>query len=200
MTIQKTFPYILITGGIIGLLASFLLEIDAFELIKNPAAKLPCNINPFISCTSVANTWQSHVFGFPNSILGIIAFSMLLAIGIMLFSGGRSRKPLWLLVNLGTLAAMAFVMWFFYESVYKIGSLCAYCMVVWTITWPLFLYTTIWNFKENHFAVSSLKIKTQKIIDKIGHFISNNHVQILVIWYLVIILLIVFHFRVFFFK
>ena len=198
MTIQKSFPYILIVGSIIGLWASFVLTVDTIELIKNPKVALPCNINPFVSCTSVANTWQASVFGFPNSLLGITAFAMLLAIGIMLYSGGRSRKPLWLLVNLGTLGAMVFVMWFFYQSVYNIGSLCIYCMMVWTVTWPLFLYTTIWNFKEDHFTLPPLKIKTQNKINTIMSFITRNHVQILIIWYLFIIFSILFHFRDFF--
>ncbi|KKQ77830.1 MAG: hypothetical protein A3A96_01900 [Candidatus Zambryskibacteria bacterium RIFCSPLOWO2_01_FULL_39_39] len=197
---MKSYPYILIVGSIIGLLASFLLTLDTIKLIKNPNVSLPCNINPFVSCTSVATAWQGEVFGFPNSLLGIVAFSMLLSIGIMLYSGGRSRKPLWLLVNLGTLASMIFIMWFFYQSVYNIGSLCIYCMIVWTVTWPLFLYTTIWNFRENHFVLQSLKVKQQKIIDTLGHFISKNHFQILSTWYLIIIFLILFQFRDFFFS
>lgn len=199
MTIQKSYPYILIIGSIIGLLASFLLTVDTIEIIKNPGVQLPCNLNPFISCTSVASTWQSEVFGFPNSLLGITSFAMLFAVGVTLLSGGRSKRPLWLLVNLGTLAAMIFVMWFFYESVYRIGSLCTYCIVTWAVTWPLFLYTTIWNFRENHFTLPSLKIKQQKIIDAVGHFISRNHIQILILGYLVIIFPILFHFRDFFF-
>ena len=199
MSVQKSFPHILIIGSIIGLLASFTLTVDTIELIKNPGVQLLCNINPFISCASVASAWQSKVFGFPNSLLGVIAFSMLLAIGIMLYSGGRSKKPLWLLVNLGTLAAMIFVMWFFYQSVYRIGSLCIYCMTTWVVTWPLFLYTTVWNFRENHFTLSSLKAKQQKLSDSIFHFISHNHLQILILGYLIIILLILFQFRDFFF-
>src|SRR3990167_4979356 len=134
MTIQKSFPYILMVGSIIGLLASFILTVDTIEIIKNPAVNLPCNINPFISCTSVAGTWQSQIFGFPNPLLGIVAFSMLFAIGVMLLSGGLSKKPLWLLVNLGTLAAIIFVIWFFYESVYKIGSLCIYFFILYLVT------------------------------------------------------------------
>jgi uncharacterized membrane protein len=207
MTIQKTFHYILIIGSIVGLLASFVLTVDTIKFIENPDVNLPCNINPFISCTSVASTWQSKVFGFPNSLLGITAFAMLFAIGVMLFSGGRAKKPLWLLVNLGTLAAMIFVMWFFFESVYRIGSLCIYCMMVWAVTWPLFLYTTVWNFRENHFSIEAtakksflfLKIKHQKGIDAFFHFVSRNHTQILIAWYLIIIVLILFRFRYFFF-
>ncbi|MEK7669556.1 MAG: vitamin K epoxide reductase family protein [Patescibacteria group bacterium] len=203
MNLKKLFPYILIVGSIIGLLASFILTVDTIELIKNPNVELPCNINPFISCTSVASTWQASIFGFPNSLLGIVAFSMLFVIGIMLLFGGsnsslldkvtgenRARKPLWLLVNLGTLATMTFVMWFFFESVYRIGSLCIYCMTVWVVTWPLFLYTTIWNFREDHFKFSCSSLR----------FISKYHLQVLVTLYLVGILLILFQFKDFFFS
>ena len=189
---MKSYPYILIVGSIIGLLASFILTVDTIEIIKNPRVDLPCNINPFVSCTSVATTWQSEIFGFPNSLLGITAFAMLFAVGVMLFSGGRSKKPLWLLVNLGTLAAMIFVFWFFFESVYRIGSLCLYCMIVWAVTWPLFLYTTVWNYREDHF-ITSLKFHSWL------HPISKYHLQILTVGYILIVLLIVLQFRNFFF-
>lgn len=200
MTIQKTYPFILIIGSLIGFLASFILAVDTIKFIQNPDVNLLCNVNPFISCTSVASQWQSWLLGFPNPLLGIAAFAMLFAIGVMLFSGGRAKKPLWLLVNLGTLAAMVFVMWFIYESVYVIGSLCIYCMVTWVVTWPLFLYTTIWNFRENHFAFPRFKTKTQDRINAFFRFVSKYHGQILVAWYLIIILLILFRFKEFFFS
>lgn len=203
MTIKKIFPYILLIGSIIGFLASFILIVDNINLIKNPGINLPCNINPFISCTSVATTWQSSVFGFPNALLGVTAFSMLFAISIMLLFGGsnsslldkatgenKARRPLWLLVNLGTLAAFIFVMWFFYQSVYNIGSLCIYCMIVWTVTWPIFLYNTIWNFREDHFKFTCPSLR----------FISKHHLSVLIAWYLLIIFLILFQFRYFFFS
>jgi len=203
MNLQKLYPYILIIGSIIGFLASFVLTVDVIRLTANPDVELPCNLNPFVSCTSVATSEQASVFGFPNSLLGITAFSMLFAIGIMLLFGGsnsslldkvtgenRARRPLWLLVNLGTLAAMIFVMWFFYQSVYNIASLCIYCMIVWSVTWPIFLYTTIWNFREDHF----------KFFPNLFQFISKYHLQILITWYFLIIFLILFQFRYFFFS
>jgi uncharacterized membrane protein len=198
MNIQKIYPYILIIGSAIGLLASFILIVDTIKFIENPDVKILCNINPLVSCVNVASKWQSSIFGFPNPILGIIAFSMLFAVGVMLFSGGRSKKPLWILVNLGALAAMIFIMWFFYESIYDIGSLCIYCMTVWAVTWPLFLYTTVWNFREGHFVLPSRNNK-QKYIDSFFHFVSKYHAQILTLWYIAIVFLILFHFRDFFF-
>lgn len=199
MNIYKFYPWILIVGSLVGLIASFLLTLDTIKLIANPAIDIPCNISPFVSCTNAALSWQGEIFGFPNSILGMIAFSMLLAVGVMLFSGGRSRKPLWLLVNLGALASVIFVIWFIYQSLYNLGTLCIYCMVVWVVIWPIFLYTTIWNYKEDHFKFLSLKARTQEKVDKFFGFIARNHVHFLIGWYVIIFILILIRFRDFFF-
>lgn len=188
---NKTYPYILMIGSIVGLLASFFLMLDTISLIKNPEADLPCNVNPFISCGNAILSEQGEVFGFPNPLLGIIAFSMLFAIGVMLFSGGRAKKPLWILANLGLLSAMIFVIWFFLESLYDLRSLCLYCMIVWIVTWPLFLYTTIWNFKENHFPEN-------KKMDRILNLVSHNHITVLLTLYIIMIFMTIFQFRDFF--
>lgn len=200
MPFNKKYPWLLIILSFVGFLASFILTIDTIKFIQNPDVNLLCNINPLLSCSSVASEWQSWIFGFPNPLLGITAFAMLFAIGVMLLSGGRSKKPLWLLVNLGCLMAIVFVMWFFFESVYRIGSLCLYCMITWVVTWPLFLYTTVWNYREEHFNLSFVNKITQNKINSFFRFVSKYHFQILISWYLVLVLLILFQFRNFFFS
>lgn len=200
MNIQKSYPYILIVGSVIGLLASFFLMLDTIELIKNPAADLPCNLNPFISCGNAILSDAGEAFGFPNPLLGLISFSMLLATGILLFAGGRAHKIYYQLVNLGTLASTIFVIWFIYQSLYNLNSLCLYCMVIWAVTWPIFLYTSIWNFKEEHFVLPPHRghESKQKIIDSIGHFVTKHHFQFLTSWYFLIIMAILLRFRDFF--
>jgi len=188
MTIQKTYPYILIVGSIIGLLASFFLMVNTIELKQNPGAELPCNLNPFISCTNAIQSEQGEIFGFPNPLLGIISFSMLLASGVMLYFGGKARKIYWQLMNLGTLFSITFIIWFIYQSIYNFGTLCLYCMTVWTVSWPIFLYTTIWNYKEDHFKPNSF-----------FRFLAQNHLPILISWYVIIIFLILLKFKDFFF-
>ena len=37
----------------------------------------------------------------------------------------------------GTALGAVFVHWLIYESLYEIGALCPYCMVVWAVTIPL---------------------------------------------------------------
>ncbi len=202
MNIKKHYSYLLIILSIIGLLASAVLMNDAIKLAENPNVELPCNINPFISCSDVASKWQSHVFGFPNPILGIISFSLLLGIGLILLyrvvstknngAISRTKRNFWILVNYGTLASVLFVVWFAYQSIYVIGSLCPYCMIIWAITWPIFLYTTVWNIKEGHFSLN-------KIHSKFDEFLQKNHLPLLVVWYLTVALLVFSHFRDYFF-
>ena len=40
-------------------------------------------------------------------------------------------------VTAGTALGVVFVHWLIYETLYEIGALCPYCMVVWSVTVPL---------------------------------------------------------------
>jgi hypothetical protein len=45
----------------------------------------------------------------------------------------------WLGLAGGTLLGVAFIQWLIFQSIYRIGALCPYCMVVWAVTIPLFV-------------------------------------------------------------
>ncbi len=61
----------------------------------------------------------------------------------MLVSGvlalARVQLPRWYWSGLavGTLLGVAFVHWLIFQSLYRIGALCPYCMVVWAVVIPL---------------------------------------------------------------
>ena len=59
----------------LGLLASFILSVEAIELAKNANAVLPCDINAALSCGAVGKHPTASVLGFPNAFLGMISFS-----------------------------------------------------------------------------------------------------------------------------
>ena len=44
----------------------------------------------------------------------------------------------WMGLTIGTALGVAFVQWLAYQTLYEIGALCPYCMVVWSVTIPLF--------------------------------------------------------------
>lgn len=175
----KYLAHLLFGGGLLGLLASFMLTIDTINKFKDPSYSPPCNINPIVSCGSVMNTEQASVLGFTNSLFGIAAFGALAAIGAALLAGAKLKGWLWTLMWLAAAQGVVFVHWLIYQSLYKIGSLCPYCMVVWVVTIPIFWYLTLYLFRGSGFAKG-----------KIGRFVYSHHVDILVAWFLIIIALI----------
>ena len=56
-------------------------------------------------------------------------------------------------------------------------------MVLWAFTIPIFWYTTLYNFRAGH-------LKTPKKFTGVVAFAQRHHVDILVLWFLIIIALI----------
>jgi uncharacterized membrane protein len=121
-------------AGVIGLIASATLTIEKIELLLNPSYVPSCNLNPIVSCGSVMTTPQASALGFPNSLIGIAAFSVVTVTGLLTVTKVRLPQWYWVGLTLGTLIATGFVHWLIFQSLYRIGALCPYCMVVWAAT------------------------------------------------------------------
>ena len=72
---DRSLAWLLSVGGLVGLLASFILSVEKIEILKDPGFQPSCNINPILSCGSVMITPQAEAFGFPNPLLGVLGFS-----------------------------------------------------------------------------------------------------------------------------
>lgn len=179
-TLDRTLPWILVIGGLVALLASLLLAIEVFNRLKNPAYVPVCNLNPILSCTSVADSAQSHVFGFPNYFIGIASYAAIMTVGVAMLAGANFKRWFWRVMELGLAMSMIFITWLQFESLYEIGALCIFCMVVWAVTWPIFWYLTLHNLREGY-------IKTPNIIKKPVAFAVKHRGDVLVLWYLIII-------------
>lgn len=128
-----------VVAGVIGLFMSGLIMYDKIQLMQDSGFVPSCTINDVVSCTDVMNSDQASVFGFPNPFIGLVGFGIVLCIGAALFAGATFRNWFWYGFLAGLVLAVVFVHWLAYEAVYSIQALCPYCMVVWTITLPLFL-------------------------------------------------------------
>lgn len=144
--LNKVVPWVLLICSLIGLVASLGLSMDRINLAEDPNATLACDINPLLSCGSVMSTAESEVFGVPNSLLGVIGFSGLAVVGVVLLAGATLQRWFWLCLGAGTVSALVFVIWLFYQTVYDIGVLCPYCVAVWIATIPAFWYTMLYLF------------------------------------------------------
>jgi uncharacterized membrane protein len=124
-------------GGVAGLAAALTLTIEKITMLGNPSYVPSCSINPVLSCGSVMVTPQASVFGFPNPLIGIVGFTVVVVTGVL--AVGRIPLPKWYWLGLagGTALGVVFVHWLIFQSLYRIGALCPYCMVVWAVTIPL---------------------------------------------------------------
>jgi uncharacterized membrane protein len=144
---------VLLLGGLVGLAAAFDLTYERIASLIDPSHAISCDFNPVLSCGTVMNTWQASVFGFPNPMIGLVAFPLVVFMGALLLS--KVSLPRWiaLVFNLGTLGGLAFVSWLIYQSVYQIGVLCPWCMAVWTVVLPIFWFTTVRNLRTGAIPV-----------------------------------------------
>jgi uncharacterized membrane protein len=143
--LDRTTSWILIVGGILGLIAAFELTVEKVRVLADPTYVPACDLNPVLSCGSVIITPQAEVFGFPNPVLGLTGFAVVITLGVLLAGGVAMPRWVWLGLNAGALLGFGFVQWLVWQSLYSIGSLCPWCMVVWTVTAPIFVWVTSAN-------------------------------------------------------
>ncbi|GED99883.1 hypothetical protein nbrc107696_03300 [Gordonia spumicola] len=141
-SVSPVAAWVLLITGVLGLAAAAMLTIERIELLINPQASLSCNFNPIISCGSVMTTEQARFFGFPNPILGLPAFAVIITTAVLAI--GRVNLPRWYWIGqtIGASLGWIFVHYLIFQSAFRIGALCPYCMVVWTIVpiiWALSL-------------------------------------------------------------
>ncbi len=117
--------------SLLGILASVMLLQSELDLLRNPDADLLCDVNPLVGCSSSLLTPQAHLLGIPNSAVGLLAFGALAALGVVLALDGRLPKLVWWGLVAGALGALAFVVYFVFESVTTFKALCPYCMLTW---------------------------------------------------------------------
>ena len=143
--IERWLGTLLLVAGLIGLGAAFVLAVEKFRLLENPLYLPACSLGEAVNCASVMRSAQSEVFGFPNPFLGIAGFGGLTAAGFSLVGGGRFGRPFWWVLQAGLLLAVGFVHWLIFQTLYRIGALCPFCMAVWSVTIPAFWYVTLHN-------------------------------------------------------
>ncbi len=185
--LKQTLPYIFLVASVIGILASFALTYDKLHVLNDPAYQPACNINPILSCGSVMKTEQASLFGLPNTIFGIMGFSMLGTIGVVLLAGATLKRWLWNVINLGALAGFGFSMYLFFQGVYRINAICPYCFIIWMILPPVLWYTTLYNLREGNIKFSFIK-------PGLKSWLLRHHGDGLIAWYLLIFGLLLTHF------
>lgn len=139
----RAYGLMLVVLGAFGLAAAFSLAVDKYKILADPEFVPSCNLNPVLSCGSVMKTEQAEAFGFPNPLIGLMAFAVVITLGVLITA--RVTMPRWVLLGLagGGVLGAVFVHWLAFQSMYRIGALCPWCMVVWTATLPIALWSVL---------------------------------------------------------
>ncbi|MFD8591115.1 vitamin K epoxide reductase family protein [Streptomyces sp. NPDC059637] len=176
----RPFAWLLVIAGALGLLASWVITEDKVKLLQDPDFKPGCSLNPIISCGNIMQSDQASVFGFPNPMIGLVAFGVVVAIGVGALAGAAYRPWYWLGLQAGTVFGVAFVTWLQYQSLYVIGSLCLWCSLAWAATILLFWYTLVHNLRHGVIPAP----------EGLRGAVLEFHWAVPVVWYGVIVMLI----------
>lgn len=137
----------LIVAGLIGLWASFQLMLEKIVTLENPQAALSCDFSIIVQCGKNLGSAQGAIFGFPNPVLGLIGFMAPVVVGAAILAGARFNSWFWVTFNVGITGAFVMCMWLAYQSIFNLYTLCPWCMVVWSVTIPMFWAVTLRNLK-----------------------------------------------------
>ena len=127
---QNLAAFIMLLGSGLGLLASFVLSIEALELAKNSHAVLSCDFSSALSCSAVANHWSAAILGFPNSFIGVMALPVMVTIAVALLAGTKFPRWFMFAAQIGVSVGFIFALWMFYMSFVEIGVLCPWCLTL----------------------------------------------------------------------
>ena len=144
----------MVISGLVGLFASFVLSIDAWQLASDPNAYLSCDINSVLRCGAVAATWQAAVLHFPNAFLGIFFETVVLVLSVSMWSG--VRFPRWIMVGAQLLYSigLCFALWLFSQSYFVIHALCPWCLLITFTTVLVWAGLTRINIRDGHLPTS----------------------------------------------
>jgi uncharacterized membrane protein len=174
------FAVFLIVAGALGWWAAFSLTIDKILVLEDPQVDLDCNFSLIVQCGKNLGSWQGEVFGFPNPLLGLGGFVAPIAVGVGLLAGARFARWFWIAFNAGILGAFAFVCWLVSQSVFALGTLCPWCMLVWTVTIPLFWIVTARTLSTGVYGSAAVPV---------GRFLRSWAIPITIVCYAIVALL-----------
>jgi len=173
-------------SSVLSLIASFVLAVDAVKLAADPAAELSCDINAVISCGTVAAAWQSQLLGFPNAFLGLIAEPVVITLAVACLGGVRFPRWFMFAAQVVYTIGLGFAYWLFYQSMFHIGALCPWCLLVTLSTTLVFATLTHVNIRDGNLF---LPARLQETLA--GALRANLDLIVVVIWLLTLTLAVV---------
>ena len=116
----RPFAVLLLVTGIIGWVASAVLVAERLALFRDPEHVTSCDINPWVSCGKVMGSWQSELFGFPNPLIGIVAFAVIITTAMAVLAGAQLGRWYWIGLQVAVSLGTVFVIWLWSQALFSL--------------------------------------------------------------------------------
>jgi uncharacterized membrane protein len=157
----------MLIGALISLTAAFVLSNEAVTIAANPHAELSCSINVVLNCATVARDPSAHMFGFPNSFLGLIAEPVVITVAVAGLAGIKFPRKFMFAAQICYTLGFLFAITLFCISYFIIGALCPWCLLVTLSTAFVFVSMTRYNIRENNlYLPAKMQAQWHKFIEK----------------------------------
>ena len=127
-----------------------------------------------MSCGGVINTDQASAFGFPNPIIGVAGFAIVVTLGVLMLARVQLPTFIWGGLQAGVLFGIGFVTWLQTRASMN-RKLCPWCMVVWAVMIPIFIWVTARNLRA--YAPNN----------PVSRFVGDWTLLINILWYVAVI-------------
>lgn len=127
-----------LVGGILGWWASLHLLIDYIASLKDSSFVPSCNLSAVVSCAQNFSSEYGSIFGFSNTAIGLTLFTIPIVLGILILSGIRFPRRIYLGYSFGLLGGIVLISYLQRASFFDLKTLCLYCLLIWSVTIPLF--------------------------------------------------------------
>lgn len=107
-----------------------------------------------------------------------MAFTVVVVTGVLALAKVQLPRWYWAGLAAGTLLGAVFVQRLIFQSLYRIGALCPYCMVVWAVTIPLLV------------VVTSLAVRPQMSGNPVLRTLHTWRWSLVALWFTAVLLLI----------
>jgi uncharacterized membrane protein len=173
---------VMLVFGVTGLISAFDLSVEKLHLLEHPGAVLSCSINLVLNCSTVMQTWQASVFGFPNSYIGLMAYPVVITVAVAGLSGVQFKRWFLIVANICYGLGLIFAYWLFFNSVYVIQVLCPWCLVVTFSTTLIFASLMHLNLRENTFHFSgAVNKKIQELMARdVGKIVTAAWIVLMI--------------------
>lgn len=156
----------MLVGACLSLVAAFVLSVEAIEIAKNPNASLSCSVNVVLNCATVARHSSATMFGFPNSFLGLISEPIVITVAIAGLAGVKFPRRFMFVAQIFYTLGFLFALYLLGTSMFVIGALCPWCLLVTLTTTFVWFAITRYNIRENNLYLSKRASATaHKIIN-----------------------------------